>query len=464
MERGGELLSFASVPFLFYFLPAALLLYFIFPRKAKFVPLVLISLLFYAWGSMATILVILCSFAFNYVSGMAVAYSRGRKNKGALVFAVIVNVAVLVFYKYILIWFHMEGSVKGVPLGLSFYTFTVLSYLFDIYKGTDGAVAAKNPLRLAQYVFFFPKFISGPIEPYHTMAPQLKAPDISLENIRIGSVRFMVGLFKKVLISDLLGVLFTQIQALPARSIFLAWLGALLFTLQLYYDFCGYSDMAIGLSSILGYKLQENFDEPYSSTSISDFWRRWHISLGHWFRDYVYIPMGGNRCSSGRQVLNLMTVWLLTGFWHGASLNFIFWGLYHGILILIEKFWFGKLMKKWPKALQTALTFLLVLIGWVFFFSPSLLSSFSYLGDMLGAGGLGFFGGMSAYYLGQAKIPLILGILFCIPPVNKGVSALGKSKYPIGSYVLLAISVILMILCVGQIIGATNESFLYFNF
>ncbi|MBR3341736.1 MAG: MBOAT family protein [Clostridiales bacterium] len=456
-------MSFASVSFLFYFLPAALLLYYICPRKIKGFLLVLISLLFYAWGSTATLLVILCSFLFNYVSGLAIGSGR-KKSRVSLIFAVIINVAVLVFYKYVLTWFHMEGNVNGIPLGLSFYTFTVLSYLIDVYRGTDGVKAAKNPVRLAQYVFFFPKFISGPIEPYHTMAPQLQSPDVSLSNVRTGAVRFVTGLFKKVLISDVLGTLFSQIQGLPSRSVFLAWLGMLLFTLQLYFDFCGYSDMAIGLAGMLGYKLQENFDEPYASTGISDFWRRWHISLGHWFRDYIYIPMGGNRCSQSRQIMNLMTVWLLTGFWHGASLNFVFWGLYHGVLIILEKFCFDKFTRRWPNFIKTVLTFILVMIGWVFFFSPSLMEAFSYIGELAGTGGQGFFGGLSSYYLSQACLPVIIGLLFCIPLVNKALAYLGKSRYPIVSYILLIISMILLVLCVGQIIGATNVSFLYFNF
>lgn len=461
-------MSFSTIPFLFFFLPAALLLYYLSPQKVKGAVLVALSLVFYAFGSAPTLLVILVSFAFNYVSGRLIGRSEGRGRKVALGVGVLVNLGVLAFYKYLLVYLHLESSVAGVPLGLSFYTFTVLSYLIDVYRGVDGerpgTEAAQNPLTLAVYVFMFPKLISGPIEPYHLMEKQLLKPDISMENLRSGLVRFLIGLFKKVLLADVLGVVFGAILGLEGRTVITAWLGMFLYALQLYFDFSGYSDMAIGLSKMLGYGLSENFDEPYSSKSITDFWRRWHISLGAWFREYVYIPLGGNRCSTKRQILNLSAVWLLTGLWHGAGLNFIVWGLYHGILIIVERFVLKDRREKWPRPLQIALTFLLVCFGWVFFFSPSLKEAFTYFGHMAGSAGVGLIGSQGAYYFKEALVPLLIGTALTVPPASRLLKALSNHKNQWISLGLIVVMVILFVLCVGEMIGATNQSFMYFQF
>ena len=382
-------MTFNTILFLFTFLPISLIVYYVFPKRFRNIPLVLLSLVFYAWGNPTYLLLMAFSVLFNYVTGLQLdAYRQQERTTGAktaMISAVVVNLLVLGFFKYYGFLISTINSITGLslhapdlplPLGISFFTFSVLSYVFDVYRGR--AEVQKNFLDFTLYVTFFPKVTSGPIVQYQDMAAQLRDRSMAPAKFGAGISLFLVGLGKKVLIADNLGATFSAISGLSAMSAGTAWLGMILYSLQLYFDFSGYSDMAIGLAKCFGFDFAKNFDYPYLSTSISEFWRRWHISLGAWFRDYVYIPLGGNRCSKRRQLINLAVVWLLTGLWHGSAWNFVLWGVYHGIFVILEKFVLKDFLPKIPKALRIFITVLLVFFGWVLFFSPSLMGAIHY--------------------------------------------------------------------------------------
>ncbi len=330
-------MSFNSLFFLFLFMPVSILFYYICPKRLREVPLVIMSLVFYAWGSVEYMALLLLSLVFNYITGIQVSKLREQEKTAwarvSMIVAVVANLLLLGFFKYYGFLISNINAITGLklsspslsaPLGLSFYTFTVLSYVLDIYNGK--AVALKNPLTYGVYVTFFPKLISGPIVRYQDMEAQLREPKVAPAKMGAGMNLFLVGLFKKVLIADNLATAFSAISAMTTMSVGTAWLGMIFYSLELYFDFSGYSDMAIGLAKIFGFDLEKNFDYPYLSSSISEFWRRWHISLGSWFREYVYIPLGGNRCSRNENIRNLAVVWLLNGLWHGASWNFVMCG------------------------------------------------------------------------------------------------------------------------------------------
>lgn len=419
-------MAFSSVFFLCLFLPLSLVFYFIMPKRLRSAALVLISLVFYAWGRPEYLILLLFSVVFNYLSGLELeAYlsqERHGRAKGVMLAAVAVNLLALGFFKYYgflveninaLLHTSIRYTELPLPIGISFYTFTVLSYIFDVYRGK--AKAQKNFLSFSLYVTFFPKVISGPIVQYADMEQQLSNRTVTQAKFGAGVNMFLIGLMKKVLIADNLGTAFTAIQGMTTMSAGTAWLGMIFYSLQLYFDFSGYSDMAIGLGRLFGFDMEKNFDYPYLSASITEFWRRWHISLGAWFRQYVYIPLGGNRCSKGRQVLNLSVVWLLTGIWHGASWSFVVWGLYHGAFVLLEKFVLRGRQEKLPRPLRVFVTVLIAFIGWVFFFSPTLGSAVHYLGQMFGAGGLGFLDATAKYYLSGNALLLVAAVLGCGP-------------------------------------------------
>ena len=349
-----------------------------------------------------------------------------------------------------------------LPLGISFFTFSVLSYVFDVYRGR--AEVQKNFLDFSLYVTFFAKVTSGPIVQYKDMAPQLRERQMVPAKFGAGISMFLVGLGKKVLIADNLGATFSAISGLSTMSAGTAWLGMILYSLQLYFDFSGYSDMAIGLAKCFGFDFSANFDYPYLSASISEFWRRWHISLGAWFRDYVYIPLGGNRCSKERQLINLAVVWLLTGLWHGSAWNFVIWGVYHGIFVILEKFVLKDIWPKVPKFLRIFVTTLLVFFGWVLFFSPSLSGAIHYYGQMFGAGHMGLFDGTFRYYFFGSLRLLIVAFLGCGPIVRRIHQRLCYYKGGKRTYVSVIGFVLLLILCVAYMMSATYSSFLYVQF
>ena len=469
-------MAFNDLSFVFIFFPLAILLHKIIPGiTGKNILLLVLSLLFFAWGSPEYVFLLILLILFNYFTGLQMAARKEKEVscKGVLVSGVIVNLLLLGFFKY---WGFVIENINGLlgtdlpvrqlsmPMGVSFFTFSILSYLFDVYR--DKAPAARNILEFSLFVTFFPKLVSGPIVQYAAMEQQIRERRISSVKFGRGVRMFLIGLAKKVLISNTIGTTFYAVTALAPDSVSVAtaWLGAISYALMLYFDFSGYSDMAIGLATMFGFEFSANFDYPYLSASVSEFWRRWHISLGAWFRDYIYIPLGGSRVSTGKHIRNLLIVWGLTGIWHGASWNFIFWGLYYGGILLLEKFVLAPLLDYIPQIIRQFFTLLCVLIGWVFFFSPSLGSAFLWLGRMFGIGAAGFVDATARYYWGSSLIILLIGIFASFPLGAKlGTKLLkGESKLPV--YASVALYAVLLVLCIAGMMSSTYSSFLYFQF
>ena len=467
-------MAFHDISFLFLLFPLVLLAHKVMPRAGKNGVLLAFSLLFYAWGEPRYVAVLVLSIVFNYFSGLAMAaYQAGEKPgraKFALISAVVMNLLLLGFFKYAgflvdnlnaLLGLELSFPVKSMPIGISFFTFSILSYLFDVYRGK--APVAKNVLDFSLFVAFFPKLVSGPIVQYGKMQEQIRERTVKPAHFGQGCRLFLIGLSKKMLLSNTIGNAFYALTAMEQVSVASAWLGAVSYALMLYYDFSGYSDMAIGIARMFGFEFDKNFDYPYISVSVTEFWRRWHISLGAWFRDYVYIPLGGSREGQGKTVRNLCVVWLLTGIWHGANWTFVLWGVYHGCLLLVEKFVLKDLLEKIPAAIRRMVTFLLVVIGWVFFFSADLGSALSWLGQMFGIGAAGFLDGTAKYYLGSSWLVLLLGLLGATPLcANLAGNIYRGGKLPV------ALSVVwfgvLLALCVAGMMSGTYSTFLYFQF
>lgn len=467
-------MAFNELGFLFIFFPGALLLYAVLPAKAKNVLLLPVSLVFFAWGCPEYLVLLVLSILFNYFSGLQIAAQKAENQKIAklvLISAVAVNLLLLGFFKY---WGFVLENINALlrtsipvralplPLGISFFTFSALSYLFDVYR--DKEPAAKNILHFALYISFFPKLVSGPIVTYSTFVQQLGENKRSAVKFCGGCRLFLIGLAKKVLLSDIIGATFTAVTALPVEgiSVATAWLGAISYTLMLYFDFSGYSDMAIGLSQMFGFSFEKNFNYPYLASSLTDFWRRWHISLGAWFRDYVYIPLGGSREGTLRTIRNLLIVWLLTGIWHGASWSFVIWGLYHGALLLLEKFLLKPVLDKVPCPAKVPFTLFAVIIGWVFF-SPTLSGAFAWLGKMFGAGGAVFMDATARYYLSTGAMILIIGA-FAAFPIGARLGAAVYRSGKLTAVLSLVWFVLLLILCIAGMTSSTYSSFLYFQF
>ena len=450
-------MTFSSLLFLFIFMPVSLLMYHLVPARLKMAILLALSLCFYAWGSPRSLILLLLSILFNYAAGLQIDtfLQMGRESmvRISTILTVVVDLAVLCFFKYV------TGTL---PIGISFYTFSVLSYIFDVYR--ENARAEQNPVYMAVYVAFFPKVISGPIVRFCDFQEQLYDLRLSRSDLMTGLNLFLMGLFKKVLIADALGKAFGNVTSLTVMAGGTAWLGMIFYSLQLYFDFSGYSDMAIGLSRMLGFRFEKNFNYPYLSTSISEFWRRWHISLGAWFREYVYIPMGGNRCSALMQARNLLTVWVLTGIWHGSTLNFLVWGLYHGAFVMLERFVIKKRLETVPAVVRILITDFLAFIGWVFFFSPSLGGAVHYLGQMVCMDGVGFWNRTTSFLLKENVLLLLAALLLSTPFVKNIHDHLAFRKGGIFRAVSVGIYVLLFFLCVAELVSATYTSFLYFKF
>ena len=455
-------MTFNSLYFIFIFLPLAVFLVWVVPQKAKKSVLVLISFLFYAWGSPVNLVFLLGSILFNYMTGiqMGLLREQGRQKtlQRVLIAAAAADILLLCLFKY---------TAVGLPVGISFYTFSVLSYLFDIRQG--AVQPQKNLLSFALYVSLFPKITSGPIAQYRDMEEQLGEIVLLRTQFFAGIQRFLFGLTKKVLLADQLGAAFSMITAQSRMSVLSAWLGMICYSLQLYYDFSGYSDMAIGLAEIFGFHIRSNFNYPYLSKSISEFWRRWHISLGAWFRQYVYIPLGGNRVSKGRLFLNLMIVWLLTGIWHGSGLNFIVWGLWHGFFVILERFLIKDKLEAVPRVFRILVTDLIAFIGWVFFFSPSLRHAFDYIGQLFGTGGMGLADRAGIYYLLQFAVLIVIAVLGSTKVIRWLVThILYQNSLHLGESVLnmlTFVGTILLLICItAGLVSNTYQSFLYFRF
>lgn len=465
---------FSSLVFLFYFLPAVLIAYYLSPRNGKNTVLLIFSLLFYAWSGTGLTLLLITSVTINFI--IAKQINKQKHPKNWLITGIVFNVLLLVFFKYTGFFIdNIYGILQkqnsgwfniALPLGISFYTFHQISMLRDIYR--DPQLPKVTYTRTLLYVVFFPQLVAGPIVRYKDIVYQLIERKESIEQIALGIKRFIVGLFKKVIIANTMAGIADAIMDANQATLTTgaAWLGILAYTLQIYFDFSGYSDMAIGLSRMFGIRLLENFEFPYIATSIKDFWRRWHISLSTWFRDYVYIPLGGNRVSNTRVYVNLFIVFVLTGFWHGASWSFIFWGVFHGVFLIIERLGFDRILERIPFIIRWAYTIFIVMIGWVFFRIEHFSEASSYIGHL-------FISHSEApktalYFLDNERIAvLFLGILMSILPFNywlkttESVSGIGNQMMLIGRTLLLLIA---FLYCVMELTSSSYNPFIYFNF
>ena len=445
---------FSSTLFLFLFLPIIFCLYFAVPFKFKNIILLVFSLIFYAWGEPVYVFLMIFSSLTDFICGKKV-YENPKKGKPWVILSAIVNLSVLGFFKYSDFFIGIVNSVLGtsipllnlpLPLGISFYTFQTMSYTLDIYRGE--AKPQKSLASFIAYVSLFPQLIAGPIIRYQDVDEQLRYREHTWDKFSAGVNRFLVGLGKKVIIANNVGFIFTQISQQAEMSMATAWLGILSYALQIYFDFSGYSDMAIGLGKMFGFDFLENFNYPYISKSITEFWRRWHMSLGTWFRDYVYIPLGGNRCSRGRQILNICIVWFLTGFWHGANWNFIIWGCYFGGFLLLEKFVLSKFLNKSPAIIQHIYTLVIVAVGWAIFAIEDFGALATYLGNMFLNTNFvdSYFVDMLTNNIGF----LVLGCFFAIPHKK-----INKWTWPL---------IPVFILAIAYLVSGSFNPFLYFRF
>ena len=468
---------FSSLTFVWFFLPALALIYYLAPgRKIKNAVLLIASLLFYSWGEPRYVALVLLSILFNYLFGLAIGRAGGRKGlrRAALAVCVGANLCLLGYFKYFNFFLELVYTVLGkegftprniaLPIGISFYTFQAVSYIADIYRGVKPI--QKNIFRLALYISLFPQILSGPIVKYNELEPQIEGRRESISMHAYGIRRFVYGLAKKMVFANMFGQVVDRIWGLPLEQLGTAvvWFTILLYSLQIYYDFSGYSDMAIGLGRMFGFTYQENFNYPYLSASISEFWRRWHISLSTWFKQYLYIPLGGNRKGLTRTCINLFVVFMATGLWHGASMNFICWGIYYGIFIVAERLWIGRILEKNPcKALNHVYTLLVVMFGWLLFRAGSLHQAKVLATAMLvpraGLWNLRIFMDNRIIFL------LILAVCFC-GPVQKRFPGLTKHLYDGEQTGAVDVAVMagLLLLCTVLMVSSTYQAFIYFRF
>lgn len=465
---------FSSIPFLYVFLPVVLLIYFLCPMSRKNLILMVSGFLFYAWGEPVYVLLMLFSTLLDYTAGRVM--ERYRENpkirKAALLTSVIINLSLLAVFKYSSFLVENINALFGIslfnpdlplPIGISFYTFQSMSYTIDLYRGDTKM--QKSYINYAAYVSMFPQLVAGPIVRYDDVAAELENRTITLDKIGEGAFLFAQGLAKKVLLANNIGILWTNVKematagSVPAVT---AWLGILAFTFQIYFDFSGYSDMARGMGRMLGFDFPDNFRYPYMSKSITDFWRRWHMTLGSWFRSYVYIPLGGNRKGTARTIRNLLITWMLTGLWHGASWNFLLWGLYFGVLLIIEKFFLGKYLEKLPGWLQQTYSFLLVVFGWVLFEmeTPALIGGF--FGSMVGFGG--FADKYSVYLLASYGLLMVLCMIASNNWVPRLVEMAGKKFPRVVSGCKPVYIVLALVFGTAFLVNSTYNPFLYFRF
>lgn len=465
---------FSSIPFLYYFLPACIAVYFLAPRCLKNAVLLLFSLGFYAWGEPRFIVFMLVAIAQGYVFGLLIERFRKRKTlaKWLMIVSVLISAGLLIYCKYTDFFIENFNALTGLslpllkivlPIGISFYTFQILSYTVDVYRG--NVAAQRNPISLGAYVAMFPQLIAGPIVRYSDIEKQLNNRTHSVEKIALGTRRFIIGLAKKVLIANQLGELIDGFKGSGDKSVLFMWLYAVAYAIHIYFDFSGYSDMAIGLGKIFGFDFPENFNYPFISKSATEFWRRWHMTLGSWFRDYVYIPMGGNRVPKARWFFNIFVVWMLTGFWHGAAWTFIFWGLFFAVLLMAEKLWYLKALER-HKIIAHIYKILFVLISFVLFDSASMAIAGQNIGAMFGLGGLPLTSVEAVYNLRSYAVILLIGIVGSCPLLKNAVAKLaekptGQLLVNIAEPLYLAI---LLAVCTGYLVDGSFNPFLYFRF
>lgn len=466
---------FSSIVFLFTFLPAVMILYYLLPVRFRNVILLLASLVFYAWGEPVYLFLMLLSILFNYFSGLDIARNLQDKRaaKRSLVFNLIINLAVLGFFKYEgfvldtlngILPVHISYHALPLPIGISFYTFQILSYIIDVYRG--NVKVQTNLPNFALYVTMFPQLIAGPIVQYADVDEQLASREVSRTKFGEGSMYFIRGLAKKVLLANTSGMIFTEVSGLAKGNIAVmtAWLGAFAYMFQIYFDFSGYSDMAIGLGKMFGFEFNMNFNYPYVAKSITEFWRRWHISLSSWFRDYVYIPLGGNRVSKIKHIRNLLIVWFLTGLWHGAAWNFVVWGLYYGVILIIEKYLLSPVLDRLPDIVRHIYSIVLVVIGWVLFFSSSFGQAADYIRVMFGAGAHGFADRESMYLLTSNLILWLILIFGSTPLVHFRYEHMLRTKKWNTTIINSVVYAALFIVCIAYLVTETYNPFLYFRF
>ncbi|MBR2669124.1 MAG: MBOAT family protein [Solobacterium sp.] len=462
---------FSSLTFLFAYLPVVLLVYFLVPVAFRNLVLLLVSLFFYGWGEPVYVVIMVFSIIINWIFGNFISRYRDtdrKRSRRYLTLCIIFNLLLLGFFKY---WDFLAVNLNhlglraihplrlALPIGISFYTFQTMSYPIDLYrKETDPQ---KSIVSFGAYVTMFPQLIAGPIVRYTDIAKQLNERKITRDSFFQGVMRFLCGLAKKVLLANQIGLIHDEISALPqgSQSVILAWLGILAFAFQIYFDFSGYSDMAIGLGKMLGFDFLENFQYPYISRSVTEFWRRWHMSLSFWFRDYVYIPLGGNRKGLKRQILNILIVWMLTGLWHGASWNFIFWGVFYGVILILEKLFLLDLLKKCPAWITHIYTMFIVLIAWVFFAFTDFSAGLRYLGVMFGNAPV--FNGLTLDYLRNYIVLFVLCAVSSTPLFKDKLNILQNKKLAWAAPVL---AVLCLLVCTAFIVDASYNPFLYFRF
>lgn len=466
---------FSSLVFLFAFLPTIIFLYYISKDKYKNYLLLTASLFFYAWGEPIYIVIMLVSILFNFIFGKKVdVRNDGKSRKFWLISSVIFNIGMLGVFKYTGFFIeNINGLFKttitnpgiSLPLGISFFTFQAMSYVIDVYR--KDAKVQKNLLNLALYISLFPQLVAGPIVRYQTVADQIESREHNLDKFTEGVSRFIIGLSKKVILSNSLGMLADSVFNTPTFDLTItsAWLGIIAYSLQIFFDFSGYSDMAIGLGKMFGFEFLENFNYPYISKSAGEFWRRWHISLGSWFRDYVYIPLGGSRKGKIRTYLNLFIVWFLTGFWHGASWTFIAWGLYFGVLIALEKAFLDNILNKLYAPIRHIYLILAVMIGWIFFRANNFLQAFEYIKVLFGINGNSMYNNLTLTYLNDYAYIILISILFSVPIIPWVKQRLHRfNNYSIYYIIKSIIFMSMFTFIIIKLVNSTYNPFLYFRF
>ncbi len=465
---------FSSITFLYFFLPIVLAVYFLTPAKGRNLVLLISSLIFYGWGEPVYLIFMLLSIVVHYFLAIQIEkHLKARSAKILAIIAVVFQLGLLAYFKYADFFIGNFNAVTGLgipllkialPIGISFYSFQILSYTIDVYK--ENTAAQRSIIKLACYVSMFPQLIAGPIVRYTDVALALDKREYSLAKIRSGVSRFMAGLGKKVILANSLGELGKIFTSASESTVLLHWLYIVSFTLQIYFDFSGYSDMAIGLGRILGFEFEENFNYPFISTSISEFWRRWHISLGSWFRDYLYIPLGGNRVKNGRWLINVLTVWLLTGFWHGAAWNFIIWGLLFALILVLEKFWLKKILKKAGRLISHLYVLLFFILSLVLFDAPDIATAWNRLMAMFGGAGLALVDSATIFHLRNYLLVILLAAIASTPVPKLLVE---KIKGMPRGKIILDISeglanILLLIISTAYLVDSSFNPFLYFRF
>jgi len=465
---------FSSVTFLYAFLPIVLILYFIAPKKLKNAVLLVASLFFYYYGERTYTVILFVSSIVDWTLSLLIEKYRGqKKTRLFLTLSILVNLGLLGFFKYSDFFIGNINALLGtsipltnvpLPIGISFFTFQTMSYTIDVYRG--NAKAQRNLISFATFVCLFPQLIAGPIVRYTDVASEMDSRKHTFENVSKGIRRFVMGLGKKVILANAMGEMCKELTALGEKSVAMYWLYGVAFALQIYLDFSAYSDMAIGLGRMFGFKFPENFDYPFVSKSITEFWRRWHMTLGSWFRDYVYFPLGGSRTTTLKWLRNILIVWMITGFWHGAEWNFVLWGLYFGILLLIEKLFLGKWLKKCPSFIQHIYVIFTVLISFVIFSVESLKDVGTFVGGMFGAGGIAAVTGETLYILDSFAVVLLLCIVASLPVCKKLYKRLGETKagqcvYSFAEPVTVGL---ILIVSTALLVDGSFNPFLYFRF